>query len=133
MTVLQRIRPTLFAPPLTTRRKGREARERRMLEEKMFQRMDKFGGDEKMYKEWEYNLRVILSSGSYKFGVALEAVAQEPCCVCRGSSCKLVDGHPPGADGLLASRPREGSCQCQTVDLLVASATTSEAPGSEMG
>ena len=46
---------------------------------------------------------------------------------------KLVDGHPLWADGLSALRPREGSGQCQIVDLLEASATTSEAPGSEQG
>ena len=73
---LQTLVPQLVAASTAAAHPPREARERRMLEEKMFQRMDKFGGDEKMYKEWEYNLRVILSSGSYKFGVALEAVDQ---------------------------------------------------------
>ena len=60
---LQTLVPQLAAAS-TAAQPHREPREHRMLEEKMFNRMDKFGGDEKLYKEWEYNLRVILSSGA---------------------------------------------------------------------
>ena len=51
---------------------GREAKDdhdggRRIPEEKMFNRLDKFGGEEKLYKEWEYNLRMILKSAHPNF------------------------------------------------------------------
>ena len=47
---------------------------RRTIEEKMFNRLDKFGGEEKLYKEWEYNLRVILKSAHPKFDTFLDIV-----------------------------------------------------------
>ena len=58
---------------------GRDGKEehgggRRILEEKMFNRLDKFGGEEKFYKEWEYNLRVILKSAHPKFDLFLQGV-----------------------------------------------------------
>ena len=47
---------------------------RRTLEENMFNRLDKFAGEEKLYKKWEYNLRVILISANPKFEQFLEVV-----------------------------------------------------------
>ena len=47
---------------------------RRTLEEKMFNRLDKFAGEEKLYKEWEYNLRVILKSANPRFEQFLDIV-----------------------------------------------------------
>ena len=47
---------------------------RRTLEEKMFNRLDKFAGEEKLYKEWEYNLRVILKSANPRFELFLDIV-----------------------------------------------------------
>ena len=40
---------------------------RRTLEEQMSKRLDKFAGEEKICKEWEYNIRVILKSVNPKF------------------------------------------------------------------
>ena len=43
---------------------GGERKVNRILDEKMFQRLEKFAGDEKAFKEWEYNMKVILNSNN---------------------------------------------------------------------
>ena len=47
---------------------------RRTLEEKMLNRLDKSAGEEKLYKEWEYNIRVILKVANPKLERFSEAV-----------------------------------------------------------
>ena len=79
---------------------------RRTLEEKMFNRLDKFAGEEKLYKEWEYNLRVILKSANPRFELFLdivekfgEQVSEETPMLLRANVNKAIGEDPDFEDG----------------------------------
>ena len=52
-----------------------EYQPRRILEDKMFNRLGKFGGVEKQWKEWDFNFQIILKSASSDLKVIFELMA----------------------------------------------------------
>ena len=52
-----------------------EYQPKRRLEDKMFNRLGKFGGVEKQWKEWDFNFQIILKSASSDLKVIFELMA----------------------------------------------------------
>ena len=50
---------------------------KRILDDKMFTRMEVYGGDRNKWKDWDFNLQLILGAASPKLGEFMDWVSQQ--------------------------------------------------------